>query len=686
MIHRVSLPTEVFYGGSTSMACASNGELHAEEMHGFFAGDTRVLSTYRFTIGGYAWRMLRRFRNEPSHAQWDLQNPRVRVPGADIEEGKIHLRLERRVSGALRDDLTVTSFADQALAVRLALHLDADFADLFEVKDGRMPPRLNVARIPRNDGMSLLYERQGFRRGLHVHCEASSGAPMPVGAQWVFDVKLEPHQPWRCCIEAVPDVGGEFLEFVGDPHAETHSHHQVHEVHIQAPPLLAEPFERALIDLDRLTIRDGLVPPFLAGGAPWFMALFGRDTLVTSLMTGLLGSRPGRGALAALGETQARQADDFRDAQPGKIAHELRRGELAHFHRIPHTPYFGSHDAPTLYVLALWNAFRWTGDRELLEQHLPAAEAALEWCEKLGDEDGDGLLEYRTRSSKGYRNQGWKDAGDAIPHEDGKLAEPPLATIELQGYWYAAQRAMAELMEACGQAKKCERFERGARKLRALVEERFWLEDVECYALAIDAKKNVVRSIASNAGHLLWCGLPSFDRARLLAQRLLAHDMSSGYGIRTLSADHPRYNPLSYQLGSIWPHDNALLASGLLRYGLCEEAASIFKSILEAAAAFEESRLPELFCGFPREHGPPVPYEKANVPQAWAAAVPVLAVQSFLGLVPDAPHGRCFLSPWLPQWLPELELEGIPMGEGMLSIRLIGKEEETRIAHAAHSQ
>lgn len=685
MIHRVSLPLEVFYGGSTTMACGSSGELHAEELHGFFAGDTRVLSTYRFTIAGHAWRMLRRFRNDPSHAQWDLQNPAVRVPGADVEEGKIHLRFRRRVSGALHDDLTVTSFADRPVAVRLALHLDADFADLFQVKDRQMPPRLNVQRIPHDGGMSLLYERMGFQRGLHVRCTTSEGALVSVGTQWVFDVTLQPHRAWTCCLEAVPEVGGERFGFIGDPHAEDLAVMEVEDVRIEAPPVLAVPFERGRIDLDLLAFRNEF-EPFPAAGAPWFMALFGRDALVTSLMTGLLGSQSGRGALAALGHTQARERDDFRDAMPGKIAHELRRGELAHFHWIPHTPYYGTHDAPSLYVLALWNAYRWTGDRELLERHLPAAEAALQWCVEFGDEDGDGLLEYRTRSPKGYRNQGWKDSGDAIPHEDGKLAEPPLGTVELQGYWYAAQRAMAELMEAVGQPEKRDRFDAGACALRARVEDRFWLEDVGCYALAIDAEKKVVRTVASNPGHLLWCGLPSFDRARRLTSRLFDADMNSGYGIRTLSTRHPRYNPLSYQLGSIWPHDNALLAAGLFRYGLCAEAASIFKEILDAAAAFEESRLPELFCGFSREHGPPVPYEKANMPQAWAAAVPILAAQLFLGLIPDVPRGLCYLSPWLPEWLPELKLKGVRLGEETLEIRVQGREANTRIENTALSQ
>lgn len=682
MIRSVPHPLEILYGGGTGLSCGMDGSLHAEELHGFFAGDTRVLCTYRFTIADHAWRVLARSRPGPSTAQWDMQNPMVRAPGGDLNEGMIHSRVRRRVFGALHDCLTVTSFFDRPISVRLSLQVDGDFADLFQVKNRSMPPHLGVQRIIREKTVSLIYERRDFRRGVHVSFDASIGTPNFVGAQAVYDLVLEPRRPWRCCVEAEPEIDGSRLTLQGDPHTDD-SPQSAHEPTIAAESLLRAPFERSCIDLDRLAIRSA-GERFIAAGAPWFLALFGRDTLVTSLMGGLLGPWPVTGALSALAANQAQVDDAFRDAQPGKIAHELRHGELAHFHIVPHTPYYGTHDAPALFVLALWNAFRWTGNRDLLREHLPVADAALRWCETLGDEDGDGLLEYRTRSAKGYRNQGWKDAGDAIPHEDGSLAELPIATVELQGYWYASQLAMAELSDTVGEHEPAERLRSTAYKLRQLVEDRFWLEDERCYALALDGEKKPVRSIASNPGHLLWCGLPPPERAARVAQRLLEDDMFSGYGLRTLSATHRNYNPLSYQLGSVWPHDSALFAAGLARYGLRDEAARVFKGILDAAAIFEQNRLPELFCGFNRSDGPPVPYEKANVPQAWAAAAPILAAQVFLGLVPDVAHGCCYTDPWLPEWLSQLELRGIALGDGHLNIKIQRSGPDTQLVYAKH--
>jgi glycogen debranching enzyme len=684
MIRSVGHPLEILYGGGVGLSCGRDAELRSDEFHGLFAGDTRVLSTYQFTISGHAWRVLARVRLGPSTAQWEMQNPSVRSPGGDLAEGVVHCRLRRHVLGTLHDCLTVTSFAERAVSVRLTLRLDADFMDLFEVKDGSLPPRLAVQRVARGASTSFVYERADFRRALHVSFSTSLRAPTFVGAQAVFDVLLEPRKPWKLCVDAVPELDGRRLESPADPHTADPPELGSSAPAISSEPLLMAPFECGSIDLSRLAMKHASGAEFVAAGAPWFLALFGRDTLVTALMAGLLGRWHTDGALGALAATQARSTDDFRDAQPGKIAHELRRGELAHFAAVPHTPYYGTHDAPALFVLALWNGFRWTGDRGLLERHLPAAEAAMRWCDELGDEDGDGLLEYRTRSTKGYTNQGWKDAGDAIPHENGAHAGLPIATVELQGYLYAARRAMAELVEATGDREQAEDFRRRARELRRLVDDRFWIDDQGSYALALDGRKRLVRSMASNPGHLLWCGLPSYERAAKLARRLLAEDMFSGYGVRTLSAAHRNYNPLSYQLGSVWPHDNALIAAGLMRYGLRDEAARVFKGILDAANTFEESRLPELFCGFDREDGLPVPYEKANVPQAWAAAVPILAAQTFLGLVPDAANGRCHVRPWLPEWIPSLTLHGVQIGDARLDIKVSRYGSETRLDYARH--
>jgi glycogen debranching enzyme len=683
MIRPVPQPIEILFGGGVALACGSDGRLQAEEPHGLFAGDTRVLSTYDIGISGHRWRMLARGRSGPSAAQWEMQNPRIHAADGEIRDGLIHARLRRRVDGALHDCLQVRMYGAERVPVRLMLQIDADFADLFEVKSRSIPPRLNAQRFPTDEGVTLLYQRRGFERGLRVRLRHGPALVSHIGTHVHFDVLLEPGTTWSLCIEACPVVNGTVLRFAGDPHLPDNEARS--NVEVRADPLLEAPFARGQIDLERLALNGERGRPYLAAGAPWFMALFGRDTLVTSLMSGLLGAAPAEGALDALAALQADGRDDFRDAEPGKLPHELRRGELAHFGEVPHTPYYGTHDAPALFVLTLWQVFRWTGDRAVVARHLPAARRCLAWCVEGGDRDGDGLLEYQPRGRRGYRNQGWKDAGDAIIHADGRQPDLPLATVELQGYWYAALLAMAELLEVAGDGASggARELRRQAEALRARVEERFWMNEAGFYALALDGGKRVVGSVSSNPGHLLWCGLPEPARARRVAARLLAPDLFSGYGLRTLSADHPAYNPLSYQLGSVWPHDTALAAAGLFRYGMREAGSRLLHALLTAAAGFEQARLPELFCGFSAEEGPPVPYAQANSPQAWAAAAPVLAAQLFLGLVPDAGQGRCYLDPWLPEWLPALRCRRIAVGSARVDVEVERHGEKTRVVKAA---
>jgi glycogen debranching enzyme len=487
----------------------------------------------------------------------------------------------------------------------------------------------------------------------------------------VFDLLLRPGEEQSFCLEARPEIAGRVVGYAGDPHTEESEAEGGAALELRAPSLLRDPFVRGCADLEALAVPQDGGAAYVAAGVPWFYTLFGRDSLLPPLMAGLTGVSAARGALTALGALQARERDDWRDAEPGKLPHELRRGELAHLGLIPHTPYYGTHDAPALYCLALWHAWRWTGDRTLLDAHLETARSALRWCDERGDRDGDGLQEYETRSRNGYYNQSWKDSGDAVVHENGDLAEAPLATVELQGYLYAARLAMAELLEATGEDVAAERLRAQALELQALVEEQFWLPEQRFYAFALDARKRPVTSLGSNPAHLLWVGLPSLERGQAVARRLLEPDLFSGWGLRTLSAAHRRYNPLSYQRGSVWPHDTALAAAGIRRYGMPHEAATLLRALLEAARAFEDDRLPELFCGFDRSVGQPVPYREANVPQAWAAAAPVLAVQLFLGLVPDAARRRCFLAPWLPEWLPHLEVNGIAVGDGSVDVALV---------------
>lgn len=680
---RIPNPVDVLYGHGVSLSCSRDGQLFADKLHGLFAGDTRVLSTYRIAIGGFPWKLLGRSRTGPSDAEWHFQNPAVREPAAEIPAGTILLTLKRSLAGALHDDLRLCSFSDGPVQVRLILRLDADFADIFEVKQQTLPPRLNVLRIPDHDQLTLRYDRRGFHRGLRIRFRSSGRSPVYIGTQIIFELDLKPRSEWTCCLEASPLINTEVIGYAGDPHRpeDRASGTSVDGPLIRSAQLLEAPFRRGQSDLRSLTISQQGSSPHIAAGVPWFFTLFGRDQIIAALMAGLDGAWSARGALQSLTPWQARERDDWRDAEPGKLPHELRRGELAARGLIPHTPYYGTHDAPALYCLLLWQAWQWTGDKGLLDSYLEPARNALAWCEKWGDRDGDGFQEYETRSRRGYYNQGWKDSEDAIVHADGRKAQTPLATVELQGYLFTAYRAMAELLLVKGDLSRSERLKKKARDLRSRVEESFWMEDQRFYAQALDRHKKPVASISSNPGHILWCGLPTPERAKLLAERFLQQDLFSGWGIRTLSARNPAYNPLSYQRGSVWPFDTALAAAGMLRYGLREEAGKVLRSVLDAAIKFEEERLPELFCGVDRSAGGPVPYEEANIPQAWSAAVPILAAQLFLGIFPDAPRGRCFLSPWLPEWLPELELNKVKVGQGEIDVRVARRGDETVIDH-----
>jgi glycogen debranching enzyme len=677
---RVPQPIETLHGGGVALSCALDGSVAADALNGLFAGDTRVLSTYRITLGGVGLDLLSRTREGHGTAEWNFQNGLFRSVSGEVPAGTIFVHLRRRVDGALHDDLQLTSYAERSLHVGMAVQIDADFADIFEVKRRRLPPRTGVRLSETDSGVTLEYRWREFERALEVTLDVDGSRPAVVGSRFQFDIELRPAQPWKCCIEATPRVACRSLRFAGDPHDSEQQ--RAPQVAVVAAEVLQAPFRRACADLHALTMNDE-PDPYIAAGAPWFLTLFGRDTLMTALMSGMLGSHAARGALRALAKQQATELDDWRDAEPGKLPHELRRGELAARGAIPHTPYYGTHDAQALYCLSLWNTWRWTGDRQLIDEHLDTARAAVAWCDRYGDLDGDGLQEYRTRSRDGYYDQGWKDAGDAIVTDDGHIGELPLATVELQGYLYAARLAMAELFDQLGDTDEAREQRQRAAALAELVDRRFWDRHDGFYALALDGHKRPMKSPSSNPGHLLWCGLPTPEQAAAVAQRLLEPDLYSGWGLRTLSSRHPAYNPLSYQRGSVWPHDTMLAAAGLFRYGERRRGATLLRAVLDAAGAFEDDRLPELFCGFARNAGPPVPYVEANTPQAWAAAAPILATQIVLGLVPDAPRGRCFLAPWLPDWLPELHVRGIVVGESTIDVEVSGHEDSTAVAASA---
>jgi glycogen debranching enzyme len=415
-----------------------------------------------------------------------------------------------------------------------------------------------------------------------------------------------------------------------------------------------------------------------AAGLPWFVAPFGRDSLIVSLQNIFVYPEFATGALKVLGSMQAKEDDPYRDAEPGKILHELRYGELAHFKLIPHTPYFGAADATPLYLITLHAAWRAIGDRGLLERHLETAEGCLSWIDKYGDLDGDGFQEYRTRSSAGYENMGWKDSGDAVMNPDGSLVKGPKALCELQGYVYTAWLRMAEVFDALGKPDRGAELRAKAAALFKRFNEAFWDEESGFYAYALDGEKKKVLTVASNPGHCLWSGIVPPGRAKKVVERLMAPDMWSGRGIRTLSALHPSFNPYNYQTGSVWPHDNGMIAWGFKAYGFEVEAAQIAHDISEAGSYFYLNQLPELYSALSGDIAPlPVQYLGANVPQAWAAGSVFMLMQAMLGFLPDAPRSKLYLDPSLPAWLPDLTVRDLRIGKHMLEIRFTRNDERT---------
>ena len=441
-------------------------------------------------------------------------------------------------------------------------------------------------------------------------------------------------------------------------------------------------FRRALEDMAalRLPIEAADHKAFMpAAGLPWFVAPFGRDSLIVSLQNILIYPQFARGALDLLGSLQATEDDPYRDAEPGKIFHELRCGELAHFKLIPHTPYYGTADATPLYLIALHAAWRATGDKDLLDRHLDVVEGCLSWIDNYGDRDGDGFQEYQTRSPVGYENMAWKDLGDCVVYPDGSLVKGPKALCELQGYVYDAWMRIAEVFDALDKPERARKLRAKAAALFEHFNAAFWDDELGFYAFALDGEKNKVLSIASNAGHCLWSGIVPPERAKSVVKRLMAPDMWTGWGIRTLSATNPAFNPYNYQTGSVWPHDNAIIAMGFKRYGFGAEAAQIAHDISKAAGYFELSQLPELYTAFQRNEATfPVQYIGANVPQGWAAGSAFMLTQAMLGFLPDAPRNKLYVDPELPAWLPDLTIQDLRIGRHKLTIRFWRDGGETR--------
>ena len=679
-----------------------SAEMSSNKEQGYFADDTRLVSGYRLKLGGGRAVLLNGAAVNHHSARFEFTNDEVDgCDGQRIPEHCLHLRLDRTVGPAMHEDYDLTNQSRTSIIVDLEVSIESDFADLFDVKAHRRARRGSIRSLWDQDRRRLTttYTNMTFERSLVIEICNNDSPPQFANGGIRFQVELAPSETWHCCLWWMPVIDGIERRVTRPCHNLADSIFETENMvkkwigqatNIETSNVIVTgALHQAVDDLAglRLYRHDELAAPGAltqdleawvpAAGVPWFVSLFGRDALIVSMQTLALSPRFALGSLRALATLQADSYDDRRDMQPGKIEHEVRHGELAALELTPHTPYYGAHETTPLFVLVAARSWRWHGDRRALEHIRPHVERALSWIDLDGDLDGDGLQEYQARAPSGYRDQGWKDSGDAIVMEDGTLAKLPVALCEHQGLVAAAKREWAEVIEsAFGERAKAQQLRDEADRLVDQIEQRFWWEAEGTYYLGLDGDKRPIDSVTSNPGHLLWLGIIDPQRGARVVRRLMAPDMWSGWGIRTLSADHVAYNPLSYQRGSVWPHDNAIAAAGFRAYGQNAEASTVARGIFDAASMFAAQRLPELFAGFARDRGAfPVQYLGANVPQAWSSGAIVHLISTFLGIEPNAHEGSVRLHPDLPDWMPEVAMYQLRIGESSLDLRFTKGED-----------
>ncbi len=625
--------------------------------NGLFYRDMRHLSRWQLRLNGRELDALSAESLEYDEAVFYLVEP----TGTIYRNPAMSLIRRREVADGLREHLELTNHGLKSVDAEITLLFDADFADLFEVKDD-LTKTGQLYRQREHNGVTLGYVRGDFRRETYIHARDAFFTEQSL----TFRVSLEPRETWSQTVYVTvgtardeplpqrvhrPDMPASLQEWVAAaPKVDTDWHE------------LRQVYRRSLIDLAALRFYPESVPDasLPAAGLPWFMALFGRDSLITSYQAIPFVPELARTTLLALGAHQATEWNDFRDSEPGKILHELRHGELAHFGERPHSPYFGSADATPLFLVVLDEYERWTGDLDTVRRLEGPARAALGWVEQHGDLDGDGYIEYRTRNPlTGLANQCWKDSDNSIVYPDGTLAALPRACCEIQGYGYDARVRTARLArEVWGDPDLADRLEKDAITLKANFDRDFWLPDVGFYALALDGANQPVPTLTSNIGHLLWSGIVADERVEAVVGHLMSERMFSGWGVRTLAEGQPVYNPIEYHNGTVWPHDTAFIAAGLARYGRRQEANRLAVALLEAAGHFA-FRLPEAFAGYPRSMTRvPVEYPSACSPQAWASGAPLLLMRIMLGLEPTA--NALTVRPHLPAEMKRFVLRGIP--------------------------
>src|SRR3954467_6805753 len=665
----------------TFIVLDSHGDIGASAggPDGLFNGDTRYLARLELVLDEVQPLLLgSNLRDDNSALTIDLTNPDIYRDGRIVLH-KDMLHIVRTVflwRGTAYQRIGLQNHGDRMASLDLKLLFDSDFADLFEVR-GEKRARRGTVSSKLLGPADVLLEYKGLDatwRNLALHFDPRP-TRLAVNAA-TYHLDLAPHQSTSLFVAASCN---KLTGFVPAPffrgllaHRREMRCSTAGATSIETSNnIFNEVLCRSMADLNML-MTDTPQGRYPYAGIPWYSTTFGRDGLITALQMLWIDPRVARGVLKRLAFYQAKTVDPLADAEPGKILHEMRGGEMASLREVPFAQYYGSVDATALFVLLAGLYVERTGDDDTLAELWPAIEAALQWIDVSGDPDKDGFVEYQRATEQGLANQGWKDSFDAIFHADGQLAEGYIALAEVQGYVFAGKRLAARCARRLGLIDRAAQLESAALLLAERFEEAFWCEELGTYALALDGAKRPCKVRTSNAGQLLFTGIVRTDRARRVAADLMSHKFFSGWGIRTVASGEARYNPMSYHDGSIWPHDNALIALGFARYGLKHSAAHLFKGLFDAASYMDLRRLPELFCGFRRERRRgPVLYPVACAPQAWASATPFSLLEAALGIEFDVARGEIRLrNPHLPAFLHEVILRDLRLGESSVDLRV----------------
>lgn len=701
--------------GGTVLATDRDGFLHDGIEHGLFVDQTRLISRYRCMVDGEPPLPVV-LSNVGQHSWLGYYliaggEQRDQTAGLTTPEGAaqeaVELRISRVVGDGLHEDLDLANYTQRAVTLSLTLVVDADFADQEETKRPRQQQG-TLTRTWRSDGdahelvfdyrAEHRYDVQGNRgvatlhRAVTLRIDHAGSVPVQRDGRIEFAIELPPRGRWHACLRWSPCIDGTRLL----PPRECHgfvperSNHGPEAVFLREAtafdspesdtlaPVVLDAVARARSDLLALRLSRYDRGPrawTVAAGLPMYLALFGRDTLTVAWEAALLGPELMRGTLPALADLQGVESNDWRDEQPGRMLHEAHTGPLEQLNFSPKGRYYGAHTTSAFYPFVVAQLWHWTADRESVAPFVEPALKAIRWLDSC--KGPKGLHRYQTRSTQGVANQGWKDSHDAIVHADGSVVAAPIATCEEQGLVYAAKLNFAEVLWWFDRKDEARRMFDEARELKQRFNDAFWMADEGFFAMALDSQQRQVRSIASNALHCVATGIAEQDRVLPTMERLFASDMFSGWGIRTLSSEHPAYNPYAYHRGTVWPVEHGPFAVGAYRYGLHDRVEQICKAQFEAAALFEHRRLPELFGGHPRDADHPFPalYPAANSPQAWSATTVFTLLQAMLGLQPFAPFRMLFVDPHLPAWLPEIRLRKLRVADTQVSLRFYRKSD-----------